>query len=240
MQPVIHLEDSRPRKALAERYTNPAFFGYHWRTSVGGMDAGRTWRGKLRHAGLALMAVALVVGTGCNLGRSKADQAPDAIQRGLQAQGAGRLDEAANAYQEALDLDPRNKVALYDLGVVYELTGRPVAAENQYRLALSVDPDFVLPLFNLAILRTAAGSTQESIELYRRAIAVQPDYAEAHLNLGFALLSVGEEQEGARELQRAVQLKPALASRIPPPPAPAPAGQPSSTSGAEATASPTP
>jgi tetratricopeptide (TPR) repeat protein len=95
--------------------------------------------------------------------------ANDAVTKGLQAQAAGRLDEAAADYRQALALDPRNKFAFFDLGVIDHTQGRPDAAENNYRLALAIDPNFWNALFNLAILRTAAGSNDEATALYHSA-----------------------------------------------------------------------
>jgi tetratricopeptide (TPR) repeat protein len=140
--------------------------------------------------------------------------ANDAVTKGLQAHAAGRLDEAAADYRQALALDPRNKFAVFNLGVIDQSQGRADSAENNYRLALQIDPNFTSALFNLAILRTAAGSTQEAIQLYRRVIAAEPNNAASHLNLGFLLLQTGQQADGNAELALAVQLDPNLAPRI--------------------------
>lgn len=178
----------------------------------------------LRAASIILVVLAVVLSGACGLGKSKEELAAEALQRGLEAHFDGRLDEAAATYHEVLDLEPQNKYAFYNLGVIEDTAGRRVTAENFYRLALASDPNFVPALFNLAIIRNAAGAVIESIDIYRRATEVDPSYAEAHLNLGFALRSVGSELEAQAALTRAVELKPALASRVPPAPEPAPAG----------------
>ena len=175
----------------------------------------RRTRMSLCYMFLALLVLP-VASVACNFGKSKADLAAEAVQRGLQAHGEGRLDAAAAAYHEALDLDPQNKYAFYNLGLIDQTSGRPRSAENYYRLALSADPEFTPALFNLAILRTAAGDTREAIDLYRRVTALKPDEAGPHLNLGFLLRSIGQEAEGDAEIQRALQLDPALASRLRP------------------------
>jgi len=159
-----------------------------------------------RYLLLVLILVSVVL-AGCTPGKSKADLADAALQRGLQAHAAGRLEEATAIYQEVLDLDPRNKFALYNLGLIDQTSGRPASAENYYRLVINLDPSFAPALFNLAILRTAAGSTAEAIELYRRVIALEPDQAGAHLNLGLLLRSIGQEVEGDREIDLALHGK---------------------------------
>jgi tetratricopeptide (TPR) repeat protein len=149
------------------------------------------------------------------------DDAPDeeraslALTAALQAHQQGRLDEAAELYEEVLTLEPRNKFAWYNLGLIEQTRGDSAEAEERYREAIAVDPNFVAALFNLAVLRTADGDDEEAISLYRQVIGIDPSYAPAHLNLGFALIDIGQEREGETELQRATELDPSLASRIP-------------------------
>jgi tetratricopeptide (TPR) repeat protein len=168
---------------------------------------------------LALLGLTLIC-LACGSGKSKSEQAADTLQRGLEAQRQGRLDEAAAAYHNVLDLEPRNKFAFFNLGLIDQTSGRPRAAENNYRLALSIDPDFTPALFNLAI------------ELYRQVIALNPEDAGPHLNLGLLLRSIGQETEADAEIQRAVQLDPGLGARL--------TDQPRQTTSPEPAGSPTP
>ncbi len=157
-----------------------------------------------------LSTVALSVAVaGCG-GKSEAEQASDALDRGLKAHAAGQIDEAAADYREVLTHDPQNKFAFYNLGLIDQTAGRADAAEKNYRLALSADPNYEPALFNLAILRTSAGSTQEAIDLYRRATAADANEAGAHLNLGLLLRATGQQTEGDAEVKRAVELNPKL------------------------------
>src|SRR6266567_1366009 len=137
--------------------------------------------------GLVVLALTLLLSAGCLQNKTQAQRASDALNKGLQAHAAGRLDEAAKDYREVLSHDPQNKYAYYDLGVIDQTQNRPAQAENNYRLALSIDPNFPSALFNLAILRADAGSAQEAVDLYRRDIAADPNNARAHLNLGVLL-----------------------------------------------------
>ncbi len=163
---------------------------------------------------LTLVAV-LVAGT-CSKGPTDAQKAQAALTAGLKAHAAGRLDEAAADYRKVLVLDPRNKFAYYNLGVIDQTQGDAASAESNYGIALTIDPDFVSALFNLAILRNGEGNSQEAMHLYKHVIRVNPSYASAHLNLGFLLIANGQTKTGQTELARAVQLDPSLASRIPP------------------------
>jgi Flp pilus assembly protein TadD len=54
----------------------------------------------------------------------------------------GRLDEAAAAQRQALQLLGWNAELRYHMGAIYEAQGRPRAALTQYRTALSFDPQY--------------------------------------------------------------------------------------------------
>jgi tetratricopeptide (TPR) repeat protein len=151
---------------------------------------------------------------GCS-GNGEVEQADEILQQGLQAQAAGDFDFAVDAYLQVIQLDPQNKFAYYNLGVIEQVRGELPAAEGHYRTTLGLDPDFVPALFNLAILRTET-SPDEAVTLYEHLIQVDPSHAAAHLNLGFLLIEQGHERRGQKELEEAVRLDPSLEGRIDP------------------------
>lgn len=174
--------------------------------------------GSAPEASFALLLAIVMVGAtaSCSGGDAAEDQrAPLALTAALEAHQEGRLDEAVELYEEVLTLEPRNKFAWYNLGLIDQTRGENDRAEERYREAIATDPDFVAALFNLAVLRTAAGDDDEAIALYRQITEIQPGYAPAHLNLGFALIAVGQDSEGRAELETATELDPSLSSRIP-------------------------
>jgi tetratricopeptide (TPR) repeat protein len=130
------------------------------------------------------------------------------------------------SYLRVIELDPQNKFAYYNLGVIDQGQGDLQGAERHYRTTLGLDPDFVPALFNLAILRTEAGFADEAVTLYEHLIEVTPIetaipedvrlVAAAHLNLGFLLIEQGHERRGQKELDEAVRLDPSLEARIDP------------------------
>jgi superkiller protein 3 len=145
---------------------------------------------------------------------SEQERAQAAVDEGLAAHAAGDLATAEEAYRRAIELDPQNPFAYYNLGVIAQSEGELADAEFNYRTAIDLDPAFVEALFNLAILRADAGASDEAIELYERVIEEQPEYAAAHLNLGFLLIAEGEEEAGQAALDEAVRLDPSLEDRI--------------------------
>lgn len=150
----------------------------------------------------------------CSKEDSKAELGTASLQAGLKAHAAGKLDEAAKNYNEALGHDPENKFAYYDLGLVAQTQGDTSAAENDYQLALNIDSSYVPALYNLAVLRTQAGDEAGAIQLYQHASAVDPKNANVHLNLGLLLIDSGQKKAGKAELAKAVQLDSTLADQI--------------------------
>lgn len=142
-------------------------------------------------------------------------QVGEVLAAALEAHAAGDLDEAVELYEEVLVLDPQNRFAYYNLGLIDQTRGLEEEAAAEYEQAIAVAPGFTPAIFNLAIIRAGQGAVDEAIELYRDVIEVNAEDARAHLNLGFLLIETGERNEGEDELALAVELDPSLASRIP-------------------------
>jgi tetratricopeptide (TPR) repeat protein len=155
------------------------------------------------------LAVAFFLALAAACGGSGApanETAADALNRGLAAHTAGKLDDAVAAYYTTLAKDPSNKFALYNLGEIAQRQNRLAAAESFYRLALEQDPKMSSALFNLAIVRTNLGAPADAVGLYRQVIALEPNYAAAHFNLGLLLRQLGQTAEAQAELAKAQQL----------------------------------
>lgn len=164
-------------------------------------------------------SLALVLGltlTAAACGDSKNDQekATDLLAKGLQAHQEQKLDDATKIYTRVLELDPDNKFAHYNLGLVDQTRGRPSKAEEHYRAAIDLDATFAAALYNLGVLRAQAGATGEADALYRRAIASMPTFAEPYLNLGLLLRDQGKVDEANGFLRKAVELNGSFSSRV--------------------------
>ncbi|HVF04762.1 MAG TPA: tetratricopeptide repeat protein [Frankiaceae bacterium] len=180
---------------------------------------------------LLLLAALVVLGAAPACGKeSPRKQAGAEVQKGLAAHVAGDVAKALEHYQNAVEAEPNNAYAIYNIGLIAQNRGDLAEAERRYRAVLAIDPRFTAALFNLAIIRFDAKAYEESVDLYRRVIEITPNDANAHLNLGFALKELGRETQGEAELKKAIKLNPQLASRIPKSsPSPQPPADPSET-----------
>jgi len=115
------------------------------------------------------------------------------FQRGLELeQTAAPLEEIRQAYDKALELDPKSAGALVNLGTLHFNARKWKEAEQFYRRAIDVDPDYALAQFDLANLYDERGDRTKALEHYTAALRLSPNYADAHYNL--ALLYQGANQ----------------------------------------------
>jgi tetratricopeptide (TPR) repeat protein len=115
------------------------------------------------------------------------------FQRGLDLEQSGAPhQEVIDAYQKAIELDPKSAGALVNLGTIYFNARKWTEAERYYRQALEVDPEYALAHFDLGNLYDERGDRPQAQHHYEAALQSSPNYADAHYNL--ALLYQGSNQ----------------------------------------------
>jgi len=115
---------------------------------------------------------------------SRLREAETWFQKGLDLEEAGApVEEAIEAYQKALELNPGAAGALVNLGTIYYRQRKFADAETYYRDALEADPSYPLAQFNIGNLYDELGRLDDALEHYRLALELNPQYADAHFNL---------------------------------------------------------
>ncbi|QCG89600.1 tetratricopeptide repeat protein [Azospirillum sp. TSH100] len=143
------------------------------------------------------------------LGGGIADPAAlSALAAALQA--AGRTDEAAERYADALRLDPHDSFSLNGLGLCLKVLGQLDDAATCFDAATAVKPDHADALDNLGSVRTTQGRYAEAEALHREAIRHRPDFAGAWNNLGNARHAAGHTGHAWRAWHVALALDPTL------------------------------
>ncbi|MGC3029403.1 tetratricopeptide repeat protein [Burkholderia sp. DN3021] len=122
----------------------------------------------------------------------------------------GRLDEAEQAFGQALLIEPQSADVLTDLGNVLRVLGRPAEAELAYRLAIAVRADHALAHANLGAILVDMQRLPEAEAVSRQAIALCPDHPEAHYNLGVALQNLDRLPEAEAAYRDAIRCGPGL------------------------------
>ena len=143
--------------------------------------------------------------------RPPGQQTP-AIQQSLESavrhHTQGRLPEAESIYQQILQADPNQPVALHLLGVIAHQVGKHNTAVDLITKALAIKPDFAEAHNNLGNTFNELGRLDEAMASFHNALAIKPDYVDAHNNLGNTFQELGRLDEAMASYLKALSLKP--------------------------------
>jgi protein O-mannosyl-transferase len=127
---------------------------------------------------------------------------------GLALADQGKVAEAIQHYEFALQIKPDNAKAHYNLGSALARQGKLTEAIQHYEEALRLKPDYADAYNNFGIALAAGGRPVDAIQLFERALQLKPDFAKAHYNLGSVLARQGKWNEAIQHFERAIELKP--------------------------------
>jgi tetratricopeptide (TPR) repeat protein len=177
-----------------------------------------------RYTYLPSVAVALLVGAGA--GRLRVDTRwRKWLALGLALATAlgvltwrqvGFWRDSVTLWTRAVELDPRNNVALYNLALALDEAGDKPAAAGRYRELLALVPDHAPARKNLELLEAArfereagaavaAGRLDEAAGLYGRALEHDPARLHSRRSRGMALAQLGRFGEAIPDLQAALR-----------------------------------
>jgi tetratricopeptide (TPR) repeat protein len=119
--------------------------------------------------------------------------------------------DSETLWKHALRVTPNSAIAAYNLGKVYEVSGKPQDSVDLYRRAVSINPTYADAHYNLARLLAKHGMVDEAISHYREAIKFRPNDAETHNNLGQLLAMNGDVAAALSEYRQVLALDPQFA-----------------------------
>ncbi len=107
------------------------------------------------------------------------------------------------AARRAVELDPENGGAWFNLGVGLDYSGQETEAITAYERAIDIKPR---PMYynNLGDVYDAVGRTEEAIIAYEQAIELDPTYAWPYHNLGQLFAERGEYEAALDYYQQAI------------------------------------
>ena len=130
------------------------------------------------------------------------------LEVGLLREARGMLVEAAEAYSQALHLQPSSSLARVHRGRLYGKLNQPVRAMADLNQALLLDPNSAPAYAELGALIQARGRLSEALDHYRKAIHCYPQEASYHQRAGWLLKLMGRPEEAETELGLALRLEP--------------------------------
>jgi DNA-binding transcriptional MerR regulator len=112
------------------------------------------------------------------------------------------FEDAVEAYEKAIELDPSFAAAWTNLGSLVALGGDEVRARDCFDHALLADPDQPEARCNLAELALRAGEIEVAIAGFREVLREHAEHADAHYGLARGLLAVGGKGQALAHLER--------------------------------------
>ncbi len=130
------------------------------------------------------------------------------IQSGDKFVKERRLVEARDAYQRAIQIDPKNAVGFAKLGWIFFLQGKWNEGIIAYQKAIELNPKDIESHNMLSSMLRIAGKRAEAIFVLRKAIQTDPNSAESYQLLGLLLAYEDNLTEASKACNRAIQIKP--------------------------------
>lgn len=141
--------------------------------------------------------------------RARREEAESWFQKGLQLEQSGAsVQEAVEAYEKAVKLDPASAGAWLNLGTIHFNARLWAPAERFYRKALEADPGYALAHFNLGNLYDERGEWALAVRHYSEAIRLNGSYADAHYNLALLYQNRGKVMDAVRHWSAYLKLDP--------------------------------
>jgi tetratricopeptide (TPR) repeat protein len=119
--------------------------------------------------------------------RLKPNYAEAMYELGVAMQQAGKLEEAVDAYNRAVQLDLKYADLHFNLARAYAAQGKSDAAIIEYRRALDITPEDAEVHSSLASILASRNRLDESLPHYRQALELAPNLASALVDLAWIL-----------------------------------------------------
>src|SRR4030095_15399411 len=97
-------------------------------------------------------------------------EVPELVARAQRLRQQGRFADARVTAERALEIEPDNAAAWFNLGAALGALSELQSAEAAYRRALQTNPSYPEAWSNLAGLLGATGRGEEQLAAYRKAI----------------------------------------------------------------------
>lgn len=123
------------------------------------------------------------------------------MQRGLELNGQGQFDQAAEAFLKALAINNSNAVAWFSLGTAKAFSGKYEEAAGFLSQAVAFDPEMMVAYSNLGAVYGRLERFEEALDAYSRALRLKPDDANARYNRGIVSAGLGDRDSAMMDYE---------------------------------------
>jgi tetratricopeptide (TPR) repeat protein len=117
--------------------------------------------------------------------------------------------EAEAMMRKAVEADPKNVRAHFNLGKIYTQNKEYAQAIDAYQNAVALNPNFSDAFFNLGFIYATTGKYKEAEKFFTQVVQLKPSYLDKALfNLALVQEKLGKKQESLANLQEAAAVRP--------------------------------
>jgi superkiller protein 3 len=127
---------------------------------------------------------------------------------GIEYRRLGRLPEAIQAYDRALEIEPRLVGARNNRGYALLVSGRLTEAEADFRRTLEMEPMFSMAHSNMGLLYLMRGDLPAAEAALREALRISPRDPETFARLGDVAVGKGDRLTAQEMYRQALDLGP--------------------------------
>lgn len=121
---------------------------------------------------------------------------------------SGDFAKAIEAARKVVEFNPKNDLAIYNLGIMYFKMDRYDEAIQAFRDVLALKPDNAESWYQIGFSYSKQKKTQESIEAFKQFVVLRPADVYGWLNIGVGYMLLKDFESALEPLRKCVELKP--------------------------------
>ena len=134
--------------------------------------------------------------------------ASDWFDKGLAFQRSNNLQDAIDAYNKVIELNPKYAAAYYNEGIANSDLGNYQQAINNYNSAIKLHPKLAVAYNSRGVAYTKTGNKQLAMNDFNSAIKFNQKYAAAYHNRGMLYNGLGNFKQAMNDFNNAIKLNP--------------------------------
>ena len=137
----------------------------------------------------------------------------DLIREGVRLHDEGKFEDAIQRYKKALEIEPENSLAMYELAWTYAATKQLDLCLEVARKGLKNPGKTEAELFTIAgSCLSSAGKTGEAIRTFEQGLAKYPENGRLNFNIAVTLLHDNKPKQAVARFEKAIEANPAYSS----------------------------
>jgi tetratricopeptide (TPR) repeat protein len=120
----------------------------------------------------------------------------------------GNLDAAIEAFDTAINLDPKFAPAYYNRGYAKSLQHKFDEALENFSQAIALDPHYRDAYYQRGSLKGERGDFDGAIVDFQQVVSIDPKFAGAYYSLGHADYFLGKEDDALAQIEQSLTLDP--------------------------------